>query len=56
MHLPNDNRLLAAILALFVSLIYLKLYRKRFQTVTQAKKARTGYLEEISDVPDAEFE
>ncbi|PTD02227.1 hypothetical protein FCULG_00012144 [Fusarium culmorum] len=56
MHLPNDNRLLAAILALFVTLIYLKLYRKRSQTVTQAKKARTGYLEEISDVPDAEFE
>ncbi|CAG1965755.1 unnamed protein product [Fusarium graminearum] len=56
MHLANDNGLLAAILALFVSLIYLKLYRKRSKTVTQAKKARTGYLEEISDVPDAEFE
>ncbi|UZP36914.1 hypothetical protein NXS19_004730 [Fusarium pseudograminearum] len=56
MYRLDESKLLVAILGIFVSLIYLKLRRKRSQTATQAKKARTGYLEEISDVSDAEFE
>jgi hypothetical protein len=52
MYLPVNGGLLAAIIVIFASLVFLKLR----QTPARTRGAQTGSLKQICDVTDAEFE